>query len=205
MEYLDHDAADSFYLLTVRSYDLHLIGLSELELRLACLSGMLKPDDQLFRPLRNHVPPSLAHETELIDDDRSKVEITREEYSEREIQQAASRLSFPPPPVMQLVVRGVGGMKKWVFHEYDEDPHPSIPHGHEHGKDHPKCDPYTGKVYDAHRREISEERLGRKTRIALWSDHKFREFALKAIIWCEDHHPYYSFRVAHPRRLPKFR
>lgn len=204
MEYLDHDAADSFYLLTVRSYNVHLIGRSELELRLACLCGLLEPDAQLFELLRNNVPPSLAHETELIDDEHSEVEITREEYSERESQQAASRRSFPPPPVMQLVVHSVGGMKKWVFHEYDEDPHPSIPHGHEHGKDHPKCDPYTGKVYDSHRREISKERLDRKTRIALWSDPKFREFALKAIIWYENHHPYYLFRVAHPRRLPKF-
>lgn len=205
MEYLDHDAADSFYLLTVRSYDLHLIGRSELELRLACLSGMLDPDDLLFAPLRGNVPPSLVHEAELIDEDQLEVTITREEYSERQIRQSASRRSFPPPPVMQLVVHGVGGMKKWLFHEFDEDPHPSIPHGHEHGRDHPKCDPYTGKVYDSHRREINKERLTCKTRIALWRDPKFREFALKAIIWYEDNHPYYSFRVAHPRRLPTFR
>lgn len=205
MEYLNHDAADSFYLLSVRSYDLHLIGRSELELRLACLSGMLNPDDRLFEPLRRSVPPSLAYEAEMIDDDQSEVEITREEYSEREIRQVASRRSFPPPPVMQLIVHGVAGMKKWVFHEFDEDPHPSVPHGHENGKDHPKCDPYTGKVYDSYRREISKERLGRKTRIVLWSNPKFREFALKAIIWYEDQHPCYSFRVSRPRRLPTFR
>jgi len=205
MEYLDHDAADSFYLLTVRSYDLRLIGRSELELRLACLCGMLEPNNQLFAPLRGNVPHSLAHEAELIDEDHLELTITREEYLEHQIRQAARRRSFPPPPVMQLIVHGVGGTKKWVFHEFDEDPHPSIPHGHEHGKDHPKCDPYTGKVYDSHRREISKERLNRKTRIALWRDPKFREFALKAIIWYEEHHPYHSFRVAHPRRLPTFR
>lgn len=205
MEYLDIDAADTFYFLTVRSYDLRLIGRSELELRLACLSGIIVPDNQLFELLRDNVPPSLAHEAELIDDDQSEVSITREEYSDREIHQIASRRSFAPPSVMQLVVHGVAGMKKWVFHEFDEDPHPSIPHGHEYGKNHPKCDAYTGKVYDSHRVEISKERLGRRTRIALWSDPKFREFALKAIIWYDDHHPKYTFRVANPRRLPRFR
>ena len=102
MEYLDHDAADSFYLLTIRSFDLHLIGRSELELRLACLSGMLEPDDQLFERLRDNVPPSLAHEAELIDDDQSEVAITREVYSERQIQQAANRRSFPPPLLCSL-------------------------------------------------------------------------------------------------------
>ena len=140
MEYLDQDAADTFYLLTVRSYELHLIGRSELELRLACLSGMLEPDDQLFAPLRGSVPPSLAQEAEPIDEDQSEVTITRE-YSEQQIRRAVSRRSFPPPPVMQLIVHGVGGMKKWVFHEFDEDPYPSIPHGHEHGKGHPKSIP----------------------------------------------------------------
>lgn len=141
MAYLDHDAADSFFLLTVRSYDLHLIGRSELELRLACLSGMLSPDDQLFETLRCSVPLSLAHESEPVDDEQLEVEITREKYSERENQRIAGRRSFPPPFVMQLVVRGVGGMKKWVFHEFDEDPHPSIPHGHEHGRAIPSAIP----------------------------------------------------------------
>lgn len=205
MEYLDHDAADSFYLLTIRSYDLRLIGRSDLEMRLACLSSMLDPEDPLFTPLRGSIPPSLADEVELTDEDQSEVAITREEHSEHWRRQAARRRSFPPPPVLQLIVHGVSGMKKWVFHEYDEDPHPSVPHGHEYGNDHPKCDPYTGRVYDTHRREITRERFSRKTRIALWRDPKFREFALKAIIWYEDHHPYYSFRVTHPRRLPKFR
>lgn len=205
MEYLDHDAADSFYLLTIRSYDLHLIGRSELELRLACLSGMLEPRDPLFGPLREIAPTSLSHETEIIEEEPSEVSIAREEYSERQTRRASSRRSFPPPPVIQLIVHGVRGMKKWVFHEFDHDPYPSIPHGHEYGMDHPKCDPYTGKVYDAHRREVSKERLCRRTRIALWSDPKFREFALKSIIWYEDHHSHYLFRVSHPRRLPRFR
>lgn len=206
MSYLDHDAADSFYLLTIRSYDVRLIGRSELELRLACLCGMLDPANPLFKPLRDSIPPSLRHEVEPIDDeDHSEVTITHEEYTEREIQHAASGRSFPPPPVMHLVVHGVDGMKKWVFHEFDADPHPSVPHGHEHGNKHPKCDPYTGRVYDAHRKEITKDRLSRQTRISLWRNPKFREFALKAIIWYGEQYPYYSFRVPHPRRLPKFR
>lgn len=205
MEYLDHDAADSFYVLTVRSYDLHLIARSELELRLACLSNMLDPESELFAQLLHNIPPSLRHETELIDDDDCGVTITLEEYSERRAGHRVSGRFLPPVAVMQLIVQGVGGMKKWVFHEYDEDPHPSVPHGHENGMSHPKCDPYTGIVYDFHRREMPRERLSRKTRTALWRNPKFREFALKAIIWYEHYHPYYSWRVLHPRRLPKFR
>lgn len=204
MEYLDYDAADSFYLASIRSYDLHLIGRAELELRLACLSSMLGPNDPLFNRLREAISPTLAHEMELVDQDQSEVTIMRGENSDEQVQQTARSRGFLPPPVMELVVHGVKGMKKWVFHELDEDPHPSVPHGHEYGKDHPKCDPYTGIVYDSRRKEITTERLSRKTRIALWSDPKFREFALKAVVWYEDTHPYYAFRVRHPRRLPRF-
>lgn len=166
---------------------------------------MLDPGDPLFAPFRNSILPSFMYEDELIDEHQSGVSITREKYSERQIRQVASRRFFQPLPVMQLIVHGLGGLKKWVFHEYDEDPYPSVPHGHENGNSYPKANPYTGRVYDSYRKEITRERLSRKTRVALWGDPKFREFALKAIIWHEDHHPYHSSRVAHPRRLPKFR
>ena len=205
MKYLDYDGADSFYLASIRSYDLRLIGHAELELRLACLIALMDPKDPFRNRLRQTIPPTLAHEMELVDENESAATITRGETSDEQMQRNGVNRDFLPPPVMELVVHGIKGLKKWVFHEFDEDPHPSVPHGHEHGNAHPKCDPYTGFVYDSHRKEVTTERLSRKTRIALWSDPKFREFALKAIIWYESTHPNYVFRVRHPRRLPRFR
>lgn len=204
MNYLDHHAASSFYFLTLHSYDLRLIGLSELQQRLNCLNDMVEPNDNICELLRWILPQSSAGEPEIINDDQSEILINLEQYSGHELRQAIRRKSLPASPELSLIINNIAGMKKWVFHPFDEDPHPSIPHGHEHGKNHPKCDPYTGKVYDSRSVELVKDRLSRKTRIALWSDPRFREFALKAIIWYQEHHPYYSFRVARPMRLPRF-
>lgn len=205
MEYLEQDAAEIFHLLSVRSYNLHLIGRADLELRLACLRDMLNPGDHLHESLSSWLPKSLMLEEELPDESFMDESVIIEKYSDCMIGRAERREAFPLSSGLQLIVRGVSGMKKWIFHEHDADCHPSIPHGHEHQKHHSKCDPYTGKVYDARRREIAHERISRQVRIALWRDSKFREFAMKSIIWYENSYPYYKFRVPNPRRLPRRR
>lgn len=166
MTYLEHDAVDTFLVLCARSYDLRLIGRSDYELRLACLGHMIDPNDPLFSRLREDLPSALASEAELVDEEHSEISIDPGPTFERQHERIGSRREVAPPLVMELIVQNVKGMKKWVFHEFDADPHPSVPHGHEFGKKHPKCDPYTGYVYDAQRRE-TDERLSRKTRIAL--------------------------------------
>lgn len=203
MKYLDREGADTFLLLSLVSFDCQLIGLADLELRLSCLRAMVDPGDKFFESIRDAALPSLSLECDQSDSNEAVVEVSYFEYDGRESKQWESRRFLFPPQYVHLVVSGVSGMRKWIFHQFDEDPYPSIPHGHENGKPHPKCDPYTGAVYDRHRKEISTERLSRGTRIDLWNDAKFREFALKSIIWYEEKHPLFSFRVKRPRRLPR--
>jgi hypothetical protein len=104
--------------------------------------------------------------------------------------------------LIHLIVSGMGETEKWTFHQYDDDPHPSIPHGHKYAKNQPKCDPYTGRVFDFRRNEIVQMRLSTKARNYLWNNSDFREFSLRAIAYYSVHHPEYRFRVPAPYRLP---
>lgn len=207
MEYVDEEAAETFYMLSHRSYELGIIGWSDLQMRLAYLLGMISPNSRTAYFLRELLPSELLNIEDQDNTDEQKDEEVRFLRGESEAgPESMGLLRFSPPPlIMQLIVAGVSGMKEWTFHEFDEDPFPSVPHGHRHGAAHPKCDPYTGVVFDARRKAIVGERLRRKTRVALWQNEQFREFALKAIIWYETEHPYFRFRVPHPRRLPRFR
>lgn len=202
MTYLDYNAADTYLTLALRSYDLRLIDRWGLEQRLACLKDMLDPNDPLHDRLEQQAGAQFETQWPAEDEGETFVTLARVGSAKR---QRTSASQVVPPLVIHLVVRSVVGMKRWVFHEYDEDPFPSVPHGHENGKKNPKCDPYTGRVYDSHRNEIQRDRLARRTLVELWQHDKFREFALKSIIWYEEAHPFYTFRVNHPRRLPRFK
>lgn len=94
------------------------------------------------------------------------------------------------------------GLNDWVFHQYDVDFHPSIPHGHYKGKKHPKLDSYLGWVYQGSKqiRRLSRDRI-----IDLWNDEEFRTFARVAIEWYMDEFPAYNWRVEYPLMLPKLR
>jgi hypothetical protein len=94
----------------------------------------------------------------------------------------------------------------WRFHQSDDDFFPSIPHGHLKTADHIKLDAYLGYTYDTKKNNV---RLARETKTfiaTLWNNEKFRVFALRAIDYYLDRFPgYLGWRVANPRRLPKFR
>lgn len=207
LKYLDAEAAETFYILSRKSLELRIIGWSDLQRRLASLLEMIDPNSSVTAALSEFVPPELLASNN--DEDQAEQlemeAIFRSGDSDIERQDIGPPRFSVPPLIMELIVAGVSGMKQWTFHEFDHDPFPSVPHGHRHGQAHPKCDPYTGLVYDGRRKAVDGERLGRKTRIALWQNEKFREFALKAIIWYEMEHPYYEFRVTHPHRLPRLR
>lgn len=205
MEYLDIDAAEAFYLLSVFSFETGEIGSADFDERMACLVDLVDPEDEAFDHLRRIAPDDLLDQTDDLEQADSDVHLERGSIHQDMHGSTGRSGVLPDPPILQLIVHSVAGMKKWIFHEFDEDPYPSVPHGHEWGQKHPKCDPYNGRVYDKHRNEVVRERLSRKTRIALWKDQSFREFALKAIAWYQSEHPYFSFRVAHPLRVPRFR
>jgi hypothetical protein len=97
---------------------------------------------------------------------------------------------------------GVRGLKDWIFHQYDIDFHPSIPHGHLQGRNQPKLDPYLGWIYQG-TKQI--DRKPKKIIVDLWNESEFREFASLAIDFYIRKFPHFRWRVAHPRRLPRKR
>lgn len=92
------------------------------------------------------------------------------------------------------------GLTDWVFHQYDADFHPSIPHGHFQGKKQPKLDAYLGWVY---RGSKQEGRLSRSLIIELWNDDEFRTFAYTSIQSYMREFPNFNWRVADPLKIPR--
>ena len=101
------------------------------------------------------------------------------------------------------MVSSAAGLSEWEFHQYDNDPYPSVPHGHKRSNHRWKLDSYQGWVYERTRQAHREPRW---KIIALWNDGKFRSFALDALAYYIDHFPHYSdWRVGNPLRLPRRR
>jgi hypothetical protein len=109
------------------------------------------------------------------------------------------------PPDLRVELRYSAGMiRKWEFHQYDYDPFPSIPHGHEVGNGRVKLDVYRGTVTSNDPRPMRRE--SRKAIVGLWNDDRFRIFAARAV----EHYianwgiSYFADRgILHPRRFPK--
>jgi hypothetical protein len=98
------------------------------------------------------------------------------------------------------LITAVGGLS-WNFHLGDDDPLPSVPHGHETKTRRPrKFDPYLGWVYHGTKQT---ERLSRRTIIDLWNDENFRTFATRAISVFMSKRPDFHWRVSNPLRLPR--
>ena len=107
------------------------------------------------------------------------------------------------PPYFLFLPASITGLSAWEFHQYDDDYHPSIPHGHWQGHPKPKLDPYQGWVYSG---SAQVRREPRYKIITLWNDARFRDFARTAIQYYMDHHPHYTgWRVSNPLRLPRCR
>ena len=94
------------------------------------------------------------------------------------------------------------GLNDWIFHQYDPDFHPSVPHGHFKGKSQPKLDSYLGWVYQSSKQI---RRLRRNLIIELWNDEEFRVVAQTAIEWYMAEFPRYNWRVSDPLMLPRRR
>jgi len=105
-------------------------------------------------------------------------------------------------PIIHFIPGGaISHLKKWNFHKGDQDPFPSVPHGHWEGRRFPKLDPYLGWVCEAKQRRA--RRLPKSDTRALWNDERFREFAAAALVHFIAEQPWHDFRVPHPMRLPR--
>lgn len=112
----------------------------------------------------------------------------------------SSGIDEPVDPFFQLILN-VAGHGQWDFHQYDADPYPSVPHGHEQsGKR--KLDAYLGFMY---LRGAECGRVSRVCIVSLWNDAKFRDFAYRAVSWYMAQYPHHKWRVPRPLILPRRR
>ena len=105
-----------------------------------------------------------------------------------------------PIPVLELIVSTpTMEIKKWQFHKGDDDPNPSIPHGHDCGDAKVKLDAYQGYIY---RRTAQIGRVSRNAIVMLWNNKEFRIFAREAIEAYVQRNGHHHFRD-YLRPLPK--
>ncbi len=203
MKYLNQSAASLFLDSSRIAHYFGFLPWSLLIARLVALHSMCAPDD-LTRTFVEHIlrleeEYDSAEWTEGEEVARvmsqSESGLTESTIEEREDDDGAVSLQFLPS--------GTTGLSRWVFHQYDDDYFPSIPHGHFEGRNQQKLDAYLGWIYHGSKQNSREPR---KKIIALWNDAKFRELARMAIDYFHTHHPQYNgWRVLYPRRLPRRR
>jgi hypothetical protein len=202
--YLEREASELYFDLT--RYYLHAEKLSRTHYldRMVALKEMCEHDDPTHLKATKVL---LAEEWDGDDNwwvgnekhDRSLHSSGRDDASEDGVIQKG--LSRDRKGYFQFLSRKKG-LNDWVFHQYDADFHPSIPHGHSTDNRQLKLDAYLGWTYI---RSTQRKRLGRALIIDLWNDHEFRIFAYKAIDWYKGEFPSYNWRVPHPLMLPKRR
>lgn len=70
---------------------------------------------------------------------------------------------------------------KWIYHENDEDPFPSVPHLHSNSdRKGYKLNIYTREIYDIATKKITDKKITQKEFKALWSDKSFVSFVVRA-------------------------
>lgn len=70
---------------------------------------------------------------------------------------------------------------KWIYHENDKDPFPSVPHLHsDSDRKGYKLNVYTREIYDARTKKTINTRIDKKEFKALWSDKSFVDFVERA-------------------------
>lgn len=95
----------------------------------------------------------------------------------------------------------------WRFTGADQDPFPSVPHGHldSANRPWPKLNPYTGWAFKDPRNEEKSRNLSKKQMVLLWSDKRFRSFCRERVVWYMETFPKYRFPVSNPLRMPRYR
>ena len=197
MNYLTPEASATYFEISKRSFMLGILSSAEFSARLVALRLLCRPSDPtLLGAQRIAQVDSEASEDDWADGTWEEVPASAQK-SKEELKDADDDVIF------RFIPPGNTGLSNWVFHPYDADFFPSIPHGHDHGRPQPKLDAYLGWVYSGVR-QISRE--PRSKIVALWNDNGFRAMALTAIKYYLTVFPAYSgWRVKNPRVLPKRR
>lgn len=200
---IPEEAATDYYTLTIVEYDMGLINRDTLYERFLILSSI-----STMSALQEYVPPFYRDRGESLREQSQEdhsYECSAEESTFDSITKThpnRRNLVQPPAPLLlQFMSPSVSGAKKWIFHQADADPYPSIPHGHDDANNKRKLDSYTGRTFIG-KIEYSREPQG--LLVALWSNVRFRDFARKAVVWYMATYPYYKPRVKYPLRFPRY-
>lgn len=203
MKYLSPQAARLYLKISTWSFVVGQIGWTQFLGRLEALCALSASSD----PARTHAERVLllSSEEKSTDDDWpcGQDELTTDaDQSERlsSFESDDGDGSSEADLYCYLIAGSKTGLSNWRFHLYDDDPFPSIPHGHEKTDRRRKLDPYLGWTYYKTQQGRREPRW---KIVALWNDGKFREAARRAISYHLEHHPHVSWRVANPLKLPR--
>jgi len=206
MKYLSAKAARLYLNISKWSFFLEQIGWTQLVDRLEALSVLCSPSDPALlhaeRVLRlSGVEQPSDNNWSLGNEEEADSDVSRESsFFESDGKESVSDEELR---YLYLLVGSHTGLSNWKFHLYDADWFPAVPHGHERNGGPLKLDPYLGWVYRKSAPPIRRE--DRWKIIALWNDDKFREAALRSIHYYIEHHPYFTWRISDPRKLPRKR
>lgn len=201
MTTLELEASDLYFELTRFHFHTEKVSWSHYLARMAALKNMCEPSDPIHR--------TAARTLRVEEWDVNEEWPTTEEDFDVQATATETNIDDQPKPGIRRNKKGYieflsrrKGLKDWVFHQYDADFHPSIPHGHFQGKSQPKLDSYLGWVYQGSK-QIS--RLSRDLIIDLWNDEEFRQFAYTSVSWYKEEFRNYNWRVSNPLLLPRRR
>ena len=200
-DYLSKEASLSYFELSQISYYSGLISQTHWLDRLVALSLMCGPDDatKAFASHLLRIEEGEAFGQWADREGKSEVPQSDEGRNESTIE---LQQDDDFGPLLRFMPSSSTGLAHWIFHQYDPDHFPSIPHGHYLGHKQPKLDAYLGWIY-VYSKQTNRE--SKKKIIALWNDNMFRDFARNAINYYLTHHPHYIWRVPNPRRIPRRR
>lgn len=202
MIYLEKESSDLYFELSRLYFHAEKLSWTHYLDRMIALKSMCEPDDPIYkRANRILLAEEWNNEEHWCDEsgEHGDSSSSRDDVGAKDEFQPG--LSKDRKGYFKFLSRKKG-LSDWVFHQYDADFHPSIPHGHFKGKKQPKLDSYLGWIYQGSKQI---KRLSRDLIIELWNDDEFRFFAHTAIEWYMGEFPSYNWRVSDPLMMPRRR
>lgn len=202
--YLNGDGACEYHRLSYALADLEIIGETEFFSNMVVLHQLLDPRENW--DFAHHL--NLVKNEYDLESDREYICNGEEADLLRDIEDGYKSDLFSTSDergklfddgMMHLMVN-LPKNGKWVFHQYDADPFPSVPHGHKNDERAIKLHAYQGWIYKG-TKQI--DRLSRRSIINLWNDDKFRIMASSSIERFITNNPRHKWEVRFPLRLPR--
>ena len=166
MIYLVREASELYFDLSRFYFHAEKLSWTHYLDRMLALKNMCEPDDPFYEQAKRlllveewNSEEGWSLENDERDDDSAPSDVNKSREAE-----AQPSLRRDKKGYFQFLSRKKG-LNDWVFHQYDRDFHPSIPHGHFKSKSQPKLDSYLGWVYQGSKQI---KRLKRDLIVDLW-------------------------------------